>query len=135
MPNPTLAQIEAEVRTRSKALIEAEETADYKRAVSFFTSDAVIQPANAPQFQGLDPLLELYETVMATATAFEGTTTEIIPAAGGDMAYEFGINRFVFETPDGPMEALGKYLVVWRKVDGEWFVSAIAFSNDSPPPV
>ncbi len=134
MQDQNLAEIEAEVRARSKAVVEAEETGDYKKAVTFFLPDAVIQPANAPQFQGLDQLLELYETVLAQTTEFEGTTTEIIPAAGGDLAYEYGINRFVFETPDGPVEAFGKYLLVWRKVDREWMVAALAFSNDSPPP-
>ena len=134
MDSQTLAEIEAEVRARSKAVVEAEQTGDYKEAVTFFAPDAVIQPANAPQFQGLDRLLELYETVLAQATEFEGTTAEIVPAASGDMAWEYGINRFVFETPDGPMEAFGKYLLVWRKVSGEWLVAAISFSNDSPPP-
>jgi ketosteroid isomerase-like protein len=49
------------------------------------------------------------------------------------MAYEYGINRFVFDTPDGPMEDMGKYLVVWEKTDGEWYVAAIAVSSDAPP--
>jgi hypothetical protein len=40
----------------------------------------------------------------------------------------------VFETPDGPVEDMGKYLVIWRKIDGEWFVAAIAVSSDAPPP-
>jgi ketosteroid isomerase-like protein len=134
MPSQTLSEIEAEVRARSKAVVEAEETRDYKRAITFFAPDAVIQPPDSPQFQGLDRLLELYETVLAQTSEFQGTTTEIVPAASGDMAYEYGVNRFVFETPDGPLEAFGKYLLVWRKIEGEWMVAAIAVSNDAPPP-
>jgi ketosteroid isomerase-like protein len=134
MYNQTPAEIEAEVRARSKALVEAEETGDYRKAISFFTSDTVIQPANAPQIQGWDPLLQLYETVLAETAEFEGTTTAIIPASSGDMAYEYGVNRFVFETPEGPMEAFGKYFSAWRKINGEWLVAALAFSDDSPPP-
>jgi len=49
------------------------------------------------------------------------------------MAYEYGVNRFVFETPDGPVESFGKYLLVWTKVDRKWLIAALSFSNDVPP--
>ena len=129
---PTV-DVEAEVRARSEAAVAAEMAFDWETAVSFFASDVVIQPANAPQFQGREALLELYQTGFTTMTEFEGTTTAIIPAASGDMAYEYGVNRFVFETPDGPVESFGKYLLVWTKIDGEWLIAALSFSNDAPP--
>ena len=50
----------------------------------------------------------------------------------GGLAYEYGINRFIFETPDGPFEDYGKYLAVWTKIDGEWFIAALSFSGDRP---
>jgi len=40
----------------------------------------------------------------------------------------------VFETPEGSLEVLGKYLSVWKKIEGDWFIVAIAASNDAPPP-
>ncbi len=131
---PTLEDIEAEVQARSKAVAAAEEAGDYQTALTFFAPDVVVQMADASQFQGLDPLLEVYETALAAAVEFEGTTTDIVAAASGDLAYEYGINRFVFETPEGTLEVLGKYLGVWKKIEGEWFIVAIAVSNDAPPP-
>ena len=59
MTTLTPEEIVAEVRARSKAVVEAEESGDYKRAVSLFMPDAVIQPPDAPQFQNLDQLLEI----------------------------------------------------------------------------
>jgi len=134
MQDPTLETLAAEVRARSEALAAAEAAREYKTATSFFTSAAIVQPANAPQIEGPDEILHIYETVLATTSEFEGTTIEIVPAASGDMAYEYGINRLVFETPNGPVEDIGKYLVVWERIDGEWYVAAIAFSSDAPPP-
>ena len=133
-PGPSLAEIEAEVRARSEAVVAAEMSGDYDAAVSFFAPDAVIQMANAPQIQGRETLLALYHEVLGATLEFEGTATRIVPAASGDLAYEYGINRFVFETPDGPAEDMGKYLVVWQKTEGEWYVAAIAVSSDAPPP-
>jgi ketosteroid isomerase-like protein len=130
---PTLAEIEAEVRARSEAVVAAEMSGDDEAAVSFFAPDAIVQMANAPQIQGHETLLQLYREVLGATLEFEGTATRVVPAASGDMAYEYGINRFVFDTPDGPMEDMGKYLVVWEKTDGEWYVAAIAVSSDAPP--
>ena len=129
----TLEEIEAEVRARSEAVVAAEIAGDYEAAITFFTADAVIQMANAPQIDGREALLGLYNAVLGAAIEFEGTETAIVPAGSGDLAYEYGINRMVFEGPDGPVEDMGKYLAVWRKIDGEWFVAAIAVSSDAPP--
>jgi hypothetical protein len=30
------------------------------------------------------------------------------------------------------MTDMGKYLIVWKKINGDWFVSAISFTSDEP---
>ena len=131
-PEPTLAEIEAEVRARSEAVVAAEEAFDWETAVTFFAPDVIVQPANAPQLQGREAQLDAYRTFPAMLE-FEGTTTAIVPAASGDMAYEYGVNRFVFDTPDGPVPDSGKYLLVGEKIEGEWCVTALSFSGNAPP--
>lgn len=127
----TKVDIAAEVRARSKAVVAAEMAFDWATAVTFYASDAIVQPANAPQIQGREAVLELYRT-FPKMIEFEGTSTAIIPAASGDMAYEYGVNRFVFDTPNGQVKDLGKYLLVWTKVDREWFIAALSFSSNTP---
>ncbi|MHB1193870.1 MAG: YybH family protein [Longimicrobiales bacterium] len=117
---------------RSEALVSAEEAFDFEEAVTFFAPDVVVQPGDAPQYQGREAQLQAYRSFPAMLE-FEGTATAIVPAASGDMAYEYGVNRFVFDTPGGPVEALGKYFVVWTKAEGEWLVKVMSFSGDSPP--
>ena len=131
-PPPTLAEIEAQVRVRSDSLVTAEEAFNWDAAITFFAPDVIVQPADAPQYQGREAHLQVYRTFPAMLE-FDGTATAIVPAASGDMAYEYGVNRFVFDTPNGPVEASGKYLVVWIKTDGAWLVKALSFSGDSPP--
>jgi ketosteroid isomerase-like protein len=131
---PNLEEIEAAVRARSAEVAGLEAAGDYQSAITYFADDVIVQIADAPHFQGREPLLEIYETVFASTVDFEGTTTDVVAASSADLAYEYGINRFVFETPDGPLEVMGKYLGVWKKIEGEWYIVAIAASNDAPPP-
>ena len=131
---PNLEEVKAEVLARSEAIVAAEVAGDYETAITFFAPDAPVQMANAPQIQDKDALLAVYQTVLGPAFEFGSTRTDLVCAASGDLAYEYGINRIVFETPDGLLEDMGKYLAVWRKTDGEWLVAALAFSSDQPPP-
>lgn len=136
-PAPDLAAIEAEVRGASDALVAAEMAKDLEAALTFWAPDAVVHPANQPMVQGMDGIRGIYEWLFAESTGlvdFEGTPTAIHVAASGDLAWEYGVNRMLFETPDGPMTDVGKYLGVWAKRDGTWKVVALAFSSDAPPP-
>lgn len=134
MQSSKTAEVVSEVRARSQALVAAEMAGEFETALTFFTPDVIVQAADVPQIQGRDPLLKMYETALANVAEFEGKATDIIVGGGGDMAYEYGVNIFHFEAPDGRVQVLGKYLVVWRKMEHEWYVSAIAFSNDAPQP-
>jgi uncharacterized protein (TIGR02246 family) len=129
------AEAEA-IRARSAGIVAAEAAQDAERSTSFYAPDAVAQPAGSPQIQGRDAIRELYGHFFSGMLKdFEGITTEIEVAASGDLAYEYGINRMVLNGPDGDLLDIGKYLAVWRKLDGVWYIAALSFSSDAPAPV
>lgn len=68
-------------------------------AVEFFAPNAIVQPPGAVQIQGREAIRRLYDN-FETMVEFEGTATTIVPAASGDLAYEYGVNWMVFETPE-----------------------------------
>jgi len=135
-PAPDLAAVEAEVRTVSQSLASAEKAKDIDAAMGYWADDAIVQPADAPQVQGSDAIRALYDQYFnqMPLEEFEGTTTAINVGSGGDMAWEYGVNRFVLTMPSGPQTVMGKYLAVWGKRDGAWKAIALAISNDAPPP-
>jgi ketosteroid isomerase-like protein len=55
-------------------------------------------------------------------------------ARSGDLAYETGVNCMVFRTPNGDVLAMGKYLIVWKKIDGQWYVATLGFTSDAAAP-
>ena len=90
-----------------------------------------------PQIQGRAAVLELYRQYFQSGMVkeFSGTTSHLEVSAGGDLAYEYGVNRMVLNGPAGDLLDMGKYLVVWKKIDGEWYIAALSFTSDAPEPV
>ncbi len=80
------------------------------------------QPAGAQQVQGRDAIRALYGRFFSQLKQFGSITSHLEAPQGGDLAYEYGVNRLVLAGPEGDLD-VGKYLAVWRKIDGEWFVS------------
>jgi len=130
------AETEA-VRARSEGIASAEAAFDVAAALTFWAEDAIAQGAGMPQIQGKQAIGDLYRQYFegGQLKEFSGTTSYLQVSAAGDLAYEYGVNRFVLAGPEGDLVDMGKYLAVWKKIDGEWFVAALSFTSDAPAPV
>ena len=130
------AETEA-VKARSEGVVAAESGFDVEAAAMFWAEDAIVQGAAMPQIQGRAAVLELYRQYFQSGMIkeFSGTMSHLEVSAGGDLAYEYGVNRMVLNGPDGDLLDMGKYLVVWKKIDGDWYIAALSFTSDAPEPV
>lgn len=136
--NGPAVDIEAEraaIRARGEALVAAESAMDTNAALEFWAPQGLAQGHGMPQTQGRDELAAMYAGFFGAVTEFGSTTTAIDVSSGGDMAWEYGINRAVIAGQEGRLLDMGKYVAVWRKIDGTWYVVAVAFSSDAPAPV
>ena len=125
------------LRARSQGVVSAEAAQDVDGALAFWAEDAIVQRAGAPQIQGREAVRDLYRQLFegGQLKEFSGTTSHMSVSQAGDLAYEYGVKRFVWAGPEGDLLDMGKYLGVWEKVDGEWFVAALSFTSDAPDPV
>ena len=130
------AETEA-VRARSEGIAAAEAAFDVAAALTFWAEDAIAQGAGMPQIQGKQAIGDLYRQYFESGQLkeFSGTTSYLNVSAAGDLAYEYGVNRFVLAGSEGDLVDMGKYLAVWKKIDGEWLVAALSFTSDAPAPV
>jgi ketosteroid isomerase-like protein len=130
------AETEA-VRTRSERVVAAEAAQNVPEALAFWAEDAIVQPAGAPQIEGKEAVGDLYRQFFegGQLKEFSGTTSHLEVSAAGDLAYEYGVNRMVLAGPEGDLLDMGKYLLVWKKINGEWFIAALSFTSDTPAPV
>ncbi len=56
----------------------------------------------------------------------------IVLSSSGDLAYHHGTSTAALRGPDGQVDDPEKYLIVWKKVDGDWKAVAGSFSSDRP---
>lgn len=122
---------------RSEAVSAAEAAKDREKALTFWAPDAIVHPAGAPQLKGHDAIRRLYQTVFDSSglKTFEGKSSGFEVSQAGDVAYETGVNRMTFGTPKGDVLDVGKYMAVWKKTNGTWFIAALTFTSDTPAPV
>ena len=136
-PRVDIAAETAAVSARSQGIAAAEAAQNTEQALAFWADDAIVQGAGSPQIQGHDAIRALYDSFFGSGQLkqFEGTTSYLEVSQSGDLAYEYGVNRFVLTGPSGDLLDMGKYLAVWKKIDGEWYAAALSFTSDAPAPV
>jgi len=130
------AKVADAVLARSKGVSAAESAKDAQGAAAFYADDAIVQGPGTAQLQGREAITDMYRQFFADTT-FKGissTISNITVSQSGDFAYEVGINRVVYRSANGDLLDMGKYLLVWKKINGDWYIMAIAFSSDAPAP-
>ncbi len=125
----------ASLKARSEGLQAAETAMDVARIMPFWAKDAVIQGNGQPAMQGNEAIRDGYIGFFKSGVkVLQGTPVSLVESRDHSMAYEVGNNHMVIATPNGDMEDNGKYLLVWRKIEGEWVASALSFTSDQPAP-
>ena len=100
---------------------------DLDKFMSFYTPDASIYPPGMPRVTGPAPIREAFTKMMsAPGFSLEFAPASADVAASGDLAYTTGTYQM---SMSGGSEK-GKYVTVWKKVDGVWMVSEDIFNAD-----
>ncbi len=66
---------------------------------------------------------------------FTATPSRIEVSAAGDLGYEYRVNRVVLPGPEGDLLDMGKYLLIWKKINGEWYITALSATSNASAPV
>jgi len=96
-----------------------------------YTPDGAIMPPGAPKAQGPKAIEKVWRGLMATP-GFRLTfkADDITVSSAGDMALDRGTYRLETGSPSASTQDVGKYVVVWRKIEGKWKVAADIFNSD-----
>jgi ketosteroid isomerase-like protein len=116
------------IRRMSREFAEAANAGNVDGMMMIYADDAVLMPPNAPEFNGRASIKQFWSGLIAAAkpkvTLMPGKIMESC-----DMATEVGR----YELTIGPMKDEGKYVVTWRRTNGEWRAVADIFNSNKPP--
>lgn len=124
---------EQAIRAQVDRWLQLVKTKDAAGIAAFYTEDGAVMPPNAPIGKGRAAIEKTWASMMQTP-GFDliFAPDQIIVSSSGDMALDRGTYRLKI-APDGTQTTdTGKYVVVWRKVGGEWKAAADIFNSDLP---
>ena len=100
---------------------------------ALYTEDGAVMPPNAPAGKGRAAIEQTWASMMQTPgfdLAF--VPEQIIVSSSGDMAVDRGTYRLAVAPNGAATTDTGKYVVVWRRIGGEWKAAADIFNSDLP---
>jgi ketosteroid isomerase-like protein len=122
------------VEERQGGFLAALGERDVERVAGFFAEDAVLHIAGMPAVRGRKAIQRFYANVFRALSASTATPELLRVGSGADLAYGAGRVTNIFAGGAGPVEYAGKYLLVWERRGGEWWIMAYGVSSDRPDP-
>lgn len=124
---------EQAIRGANKRWLQLIRSKDASGIGQLYAEDAVALPQNEKAAIGRENIVQWWGRHMQTpGYALTFGTDQLVFSTSGDMALDRGWYRFSANGPNGPISDTGKYVVVWRKINGEWAVAADIFNTDLP---
>ncbi len=112
------------------------QTGDAEKIMSFYAPEAVSMRPDQPILVGLDAIRNRTESHFADTTLLFKTYTGMVDfievSASGDLAYARGHDEITIKTKEGLVKDNGKWVDIWKKIDGEWKAIVSVGNSDKP---
>jgi len=99
---------------------------DAKALSECYTTDAKLMPPGADVVTGREGIAAVFGSVMKGVATIDLETFEVLPG-GADQAIERG--GYTFKAGDGKVLDVGKYVVIWKIIEGKFFLFMDIFNT------
>lgn len=107
-------------------LVALQKQGDAAGMGDMYTEDAVLLPAGGPRTEGREAIEAFWAENLGSGVADVQLTTEDLVPLGADLVYEIG--RYT-TTPKDAAPVSGQYLVLWKRVEGQWKLHVDIFNE------
>jgi ketosteroid isomerase-like protein len=129
---PAFAEdIRAAIESANKQFVAALNRGDAAGIVAMYTPNAQLFPANSDIVSGQQAIEQFWQGAV-NAGLRDLTLTTLEAEAQGDIAYEVG--TYTLPGEGGKMLDVGKYVVVWKRVGGQWKLHRDIWTTSVPAP-
>ena len=100
---------------------------------ALYAEDGAVMPPNAPIGKGRAAIQQAWASMMRTP-GFDLTFNpeQIVLSSSGDMELDRGTYTLTVAPAGTTQTDTGKYVVVWRKIGGDWKAVADIFNSNLP---
>ena len=116
------------IRDATSTLQSAFNSKDVDKILSLYTENSVFMPPNKPLLRGRGSLKGFYDGLLNAGSKDLKLTSGDV-AGHGPLAYESGSYTMM----NGEVPDRGKYLFVFRNMNGQWRIEYTSWSSDLPP--
>jgi uncharacterized protein (TIGR02246 family) len=113
------ANVRSAIEAQGQKWDAALKKGDAAAMAALYTTDAEAFPPNADVARGRDAIQKLFQSFLDGGVAASKLTTREVGSAG-DTAWETG--TYEMSGKDGKPVDQGKYVVVWKRVQGQWLL-------------
>ncbi len=106
------------------------DTKDPAELAAIYAEDGALLPPNSEMTNGRAAIEAYWAEFQASGIGAEITDTEVY--AHSDLGYTVG--TFIATDAGGATIDEGKYVVIWRNVDGKWQMHRDIWNSSRPPP-
>jgi uncharacterized protein (TIGR02246 family) len=129
-----MEDIRSKIDAANRGFVEAFNKGDLAKAMRVYTKDATILPPNAEMIKGIEGITVFWKGALDTGVKEANLETVEVTLMGEDSAREIG--KYVLKIqPEGAtvFTDKGKYLMIWKLVDGSWKWHTDAWNSSLPP--
>lgn len=128
------SEVRQAIEAINKQLADAVNRGEAAAVAALYTEEARVLPPNGPTLVGQEAIQNFFQSnIDAGVSDFKITTLEV--GVARDLAYEIGEYALTIQPEEG--EAIrdqGKYVVVWKRENGEWKLDVDIFNSSMPLP-
>ncbi|XP_019617020.1 PREDICTED: IgGFc-binding protein-like isoform X1 [Branchiostoma belcheri] len=126
-----LKTLKKEIEARNQKFMALYKANDMKGlATKLYTEDCKVMAPGSDTEYGRDGAEKAFVGAWAGGVKAVELKTEEVGPMGSDVIYERGTSTS--KKADGSVADEGKYIVIWNKVDGEWFMYIDIFNSSLP---
>ena len=130
-PKVDMAQVKADIQALEAAWATAQNAKDINALMAMYADDAISMTDGAPSLNGKAAIQAYQEAEFAKAPAGLNSAYTVQDVYGdGETVTEVGTG--VTKDASGAVVRTGKYVAIWKKMDGKYLCIREIYNNDAP---
>jgi uncharacterized protein (TIGR02246 family) len=128
---PTASEVRDAIAAENESFMAAFNKGDAAGVAALYTENGQVLPPNGDFVAGKGAIQMFWQAVMDMG--IKGAKLEIVEVeAHGDTAIE--VSTFTLHGAGGEVLDKGKYIVIWKRVEGQWKLHRDIFNSSMPAP-